>query len=333
MKSPNHAMRSIVMASAVAAGFSTFAPPTRAQSTTSPVQLVEALNGVFGSHAGARASHAKGVCARGEFAGDAAAALTRASFLRGGGKVDVTARFSVGGGNPKASDKSRSVRGLALRFHGADKTNTDLVMISAPVFFVNSPENFVKFLEARRPNPATGAADPDRVRAFQEAHPDARPQAAFLAAHNPPASYGTTPYWGANAFRFTNAAGQSVHARWRFEPVAGTMRLDADQLKSFADGFLVPELTERLKSGPVQFDAFLQVAAPGDSVIDPTVEWPSDRRQVRAGRLSITQLADQACDRELFNPLSLAEGIAASGDPTLVARPGSYAVSLGRRTQ
>ncbi|HYD33880.1 MAG TPA: catalase, partial [Methylophilaceae bacterium] len=33
----------------------------------------------------------------------------------------------------------------------------------------------------------------------------------------------------------------------------------------------------------------------------------------------------------LFNPLALPDGIAPSTDPILLARPGAYAVSFGRR--
>jgi catalase len=33
----------------------------------------------------------------------------------------------------------------------------------------------------------------------------------------------------------------------------------------------------------------------------------------------------------MFNPLTLVDGIEASEDPILLARPGAYAVSYGRR--
>jgi catalase len=35
----------------------------------------------------------------------------------------------------------------------------------------------------------------------------------------------------------------------------------------------------------------------------------------------------------MFNPLALVEGIEVSDDPILLARPGAYAVSFGRRLQ
>jgi len=35
----------------------------------------------------------------------------------------------------------------------------------------------------------------------------------------------------------------------------------------------------------------------------------------------------------LFNPLALPDGIEASADPVLLARPGAYAISYGQRAQ
>jgi catalase len=47
-------------------------------------------------------------------------------------------RFSVGGGNPNVSDKSRTVRGLSLRMKN-DADAYDLLMISGPVFSPRHP--------------------------------------------------------------------------------------------------------------------------------------------------------------------------------------------------
>src|SRR4051812_17615423 len=42
-------------------------PDSNPNAQPGPEELVNALNGVFGAHAGKRASHAKGFCATGEF--------------------------------------------------------------------------------------------------------------------------------------------------------------------------------------------------------------------------------------------------------------------------
>lgn len=305
-------------------------PASAPTPTQPPAAYVDALNAVFGKHPGARGSHAKGFCAIGHFVPNAdAAGLTTAAFLQGG-STPVVARFSTGGGNPKASDQTK-MRGMALRFTDARGEVTDLVAASAPVFFVGSIDHFIPYLEARRPDPATGKPDPAKVKAFNDSHADAQPQLAYLASAPIFSSYATTPYWAASAFRFTNAAGKTVHARWRIEPVAGRVGLSAEQLKTLGDTFLEAELTERLASGPARFDVWLQVAEPGDNVNDPSVAWPDTRRQVRMGQIAIERMAGQECDGLMFNPLTLAKGIAPSDDSTLKIRGAVYAESLGRR--
>ncbi len=290
----------------------------------SPVELVDALNGVFGKQVGARASHAKGVCVQGLFRPEAQSVL--ASPLWQQKEIPVEARFSVGGGNPKASDKGKTVRGLALHMG----KNWDLVLLSAPVFMVATPEEFMGFMAARRPDPATGKPDPARVKAFNEATPSTKAQITFLDKTPVAASYAQTPYWGVNAFVFTNAKGEKVHGRWRAEPRAGRVGLTDAQLSELGDDFLTPELTSRFRQGAVTFDLWLQLATTSDNVKDPSVMWSASNPEVRMGQIEISR-TDNACDPTMFNPALLPQGITLSEDPTLLVRAASYGVSLGRR--
>jgi catalase len=62
--------------------------------------------------------------------------------------VPVLARFSLGGGDPKAPDNAQdNVRGFAVKFDLGNGATTDIVTISAPVFFVQTPALFVEFLQ------------------------------------------------------------------------------------------------------------------------------------------------------------------------------------------
>src|SRR5512134_1871067 len=107
-----------------------------ADAAPTPAAFVNALEGTFGVHPGARRSHAKGICAEGYFVGNAAGAGLSKSALFSGERIPVVARFSVGGGNPKASDKGKTVRGLALQFSLPGNQRMLMANISAPVFFV-----------------------------------------------------------------------------------------------------------------------------------------------------------------------------------------------------
>ncbi len=304
--------------------------PAAMTDTTSPVVLVDALNGVFGKHA-ARASHAKGMCFSGQFQGAAdAKTLTRARMFEAGRSTPVIGRFSVGGGNPKAADNARSVRGIAVRATDGNE-RLDWVFVSAPHFFAQTPTQFAEFLKVRAPDPATGKPNPEAIAAFSKANPATTRQAAYIGSQPVPASYGTVPYWSTNAFIASNSAGKTQAIRWRFEPVAGRVGLSDDEAKAKGADFLRAELAERLAKGAVVFDVMAQLAQPGDQLLDPTDPWPADRAERLMGRLVIDRVADAACDRETFIPTSLPAGLAPSNDPVLQARAASYAVSLGRR--
>ena len=77
-----------------------------------PADLVDALNGVFGKHPGDRAAHTKGIC----LTGTSRLRPTRRNCQRPAHfakEVPITARFSLGGGNPQAPDNAQdNVRGL-----------------------------------------------------------------------------------------------------------------------------------------------------------------------------------------------------------------------------
>lgn len=327
--------RHTLLALAAAATLAGVAPGARAQAATAdPVRMVDALEGTFGTHAGFRRSHAKGVCAAGHFTATPEARALSVARVFDGARVPVVSRFSVGGGNPMASDKGRTVRGLAVAFDLPGEQRWLTSNLSAPVFFVGKPEHFAGFIEARRPDPATGRADPARVRAFNEAHPDTKPQIDWLAQNPVPASYAGAAYFGIHAFRFVDAQGRAQVAKWSFQPEAGLQGLTDAELAARPDHFLVDELRGRVAQAPVAYRLVLQLAEAGDPTTDPTVQWPATRRTVDAGRLVIDRVeagAGGACDGITYNPLVLPPGIQASADPVLNARAAPYAVSLGRR--
>lgn len=308
------------------------APSIVAATPPNPAEMIDALNGTFGRHAGARASHAKGQCVVGQF--EPTTELRRISrtplFKRP--VLDVVGRLSIGGGNPGVSDKSRSVRGLALRLND-DKGAYDLVMISEPVFFAATPESFVSFLQARVADPTTKKPDPQKIAAHNARYPDGKNQPALLASHAAPASYATTPYFTNNAFRFVDGAGQGTWARLILQPGAGTQYLDAEAEAKLPDNFLIPELTQRLAAGPVEYTLVAQRPGPQDSLVDSSQVWAGNGESpVPLGRLRITALAEPArCDGLTFVPTLLPDGIEPSDDPILKARAAAYAVSFARR--
>ena len=304
-----------------------------AAAETAPKDLVDALNGIFGQHAGKRASHAKGICAAGEFRPTGEGAQLSKAPLFAGAAVPVTIRFSMGGGNPAIADKTNVTRGMAIRFALPDESVADLVTISAPVFFARTPEDALQFLLVRKPDPATGKPDPGKVEEFSKAHPETTLQGAWLKAHPVPDSYLTTPFFGVNAFRFTNDRGQSVFGRWQIEPAGGVVGLSEEEAKSVSNDFLTEDLEERLAAGAADFQVHVQLAGEGDPITDPTAEWPATRERVHVGTISVNKVTGQDCDAIMFSPLALPPGIEPSEDPILAIRPAVYAESFLRRQQ
>lgn len=312
------------------------APIPAAAAEATPEALVDALNAVFGKHKGLRASHAKGVCAEGRWLPTAEArALSTSLLFAGEGRV--IARFSMAGGNPKVSDKSRTPRGLALHIELPGGAEHDFVLLSAPVFAAKDPDTFLGLLRARAPDPATGKPDPEKAKAFMDANPDTKVQPAYMAKAPITASYATTPYWGIHTFWLTDAQGAKKPVRWSFTPEAGVVGLSEEEQKQKGDDYLAAELHERLAKGPAAWTVRLHLGATGDPLDDPTATWPEDRPSVTVARLEI-RAADPpgekgACDPVMFRPDNLAPGFEPSADPILAIRSAAYAVSLARRME
>ena len=307
-------------------------PPALAQ--VDPSRLVDAFERAGGKYDGYRRSGAKGVCAVAEFVGSAEGRALSSASAFSGKPVPVIARFSMGGGNPKAPDNARSQRNLALQFDLPGGESWQMGNISAPVFGAATPEQLLGRLESLAPDAETKKPNPDRIKAFADANPEVLLQGKHFASQPVPASFGQVNYWGVHGFAFVNAAGQKQWGKWVFEPAGGTQGLSDDEAKAKGPDFLFDELRQRVAAGGVAFDFKLQLAQAGDRIDSAVTPLPEDRRKVTLGRLTIKSVAPDAggpCLTITYNPMVLPKGIEPSTDPMLAARASPYVVSLGRR--
>jgi catalase len=83
------------------------------------------------------------------------------------------------------------------------------------------PDEFLAFLRAQLPDPATGKAAPDAVPRFLDSHPATRAFIERLMRKPVPASYGQASYYAEHVFKFTAADGTSRFGRYRWMPEAG----------------------------------------------------------------------------------------------------------------
>jgi catalase len=305
-------------------------PISHAYAEADAESLVNALNAVFGKHEGVRAAHTNGICVKGNFVPTAeAASLTKAPHFNSKTPVGVIGRFSMGGGDPDASNAQKdNVRGIALHFDLGKENTTDLLMISAPVFVAKSPDQFLKLLTT------VATKDKEKIGAYFKDNPNSTRQAEWLNARPVPASYGTVNYWGIHAFTFTNAEGKKQIFKYKALPVAGEVGLSDDEAKAKDADFYRPELKDRLAKGPVQFTLTAILGEAGDPLDDPTALWPEDKRKsVTLGTISITDLEDpKTCDAGIFDPTNVVDGIEGPANDTIFPmRSQAYAVSLSRR--
>jgi catalase len=299
-------------------------------------RIVDALQDISGRHEGFRAVHAKGTLCAGTFtASPQAAAVCRAAHLQGG-EVRAHVRFSNGSGNPEGRDAAQDGRGMAVKLYLPGGATTDIVAISRRQFFVRTPEDFLEFTLARKPDPESGELDMEKLGAFFGAHPEAGPAVQEQLAARPPVSYATTAFNSLHAFRLTAPDGTQRWVRYHWEPEAGVAVIEDDEDARGRDrDYLQHELADRLAAGPAAFTLTAAVAQEGDPIEDPTLAWPDERETIELGRLEVTGLAfDRERDGDVlvFDPMRLTDGIEPSGDPILHARPWSYAESVFRRT-
>jgi catalase len=296
------------------------------------VDLVDALNTLFGAHPGFRAAHAKGLDCEGSFQpAPAAAALSRAGHFQKAA-VPATIRFSNTTGVPNIpdGDPNATPKGIGIKFHvpGGD---TDIVAHTANGFPVGTAEEFLEFLRAAAAS-GPNVPEPTPVQKFVGAHPETL---RFVQLPKPtPVSFAQTSYFAAHAFRFVNAQGQARFGRYFIRPLASEQYLDASEAAKKSSNFLFDEIRQRLAKSPAEFRIWLQLANDGDPTHSAALVWPDDRKQVELGTLTIKAVAahsDTAQKRLIFDPSRLIDGIELGNDPLVLDRGGVYSVSFSRR--
>jgi catalase len=296
-----------------------------------PARFVDEFERVNGIHSGFRRNHAKGVCVRGFFDSNGQGTRLSKAVVFGSGRVPVIGRFSLGSGDPHATDALTTVRGLGLQFSLPDGEEWRTAMIDLPVFPFKDAQAFYDNLVASQPDPSTHKPDPAKGAAFLASHPDTVRALTIIKSGVPSSGFDNAAYYGLNAFRFVNADGASTYVRWTLAPVqpyvAGT---GGSQDKNFLFDGLIASIHQH----PLQWHLVITVAQPGDPTDNATIPWPEGREQVDVGTLTLDSVESEETSpaRDInFDPLVLPAGMAPSNDPLLSPRSAIYSQSFTRR--
>ena len=295
--------------------------------------LLQQFDRLFGLNPGFRPAHAKGTMLEGVFTPlPQAASLSWAPhFIRESTPVSV--RFSNSTGVPLIPDNDPNAdpRGLAIRFHLAERVHTDIVSHSVDGFPTHTGAEFLELVTAIA-STTPDSPHPTPIEAFLGSHPAAL---AFVQTPKPaPSSFGRETYFGVTAMRFLNRDGASRYGRYRIVPDAGNDHLSAEALAAKEPNYLFDEIAARVASGPVKFKIVVQLANEGDEVNDATIHWPADREIFEVGDLVLTApVADDAAEQKhiIFDPIPRVDGIEPSDDPLLELRAAIYLISGRRR--
>jgi catalase len=295
-----------------------------------PARFTDGFEQVNGVHPSFRRNHAKGVGVSGFFDSNGdGVRISKATVFRPG-RVSVIGRFSLGVGLPEAADTPKAVRGLGLQFTLPDGEVWRSAMINQPAFPFRTPEAFYERMIASKPDPTTGKPDPARIEAFAVRHPETVKAMAFINSQPLSSGFADSTFYGLNAFRFMNAAGDSTPVRWLMQPVDPPITAPESKDKNYLFDGLIAQLHDK----PLRWRLIVVIGQPGDPTNDATIPWPAERERVDVGVLTLDQVEsdDTSAARDVnFDPLVLPVGIAPSDDPLLSARSAVYSQSYTRR--
>ena len=296
-----------------------------------PDSFIKAFAWVNGKQSGFRKNHAKGVAVAGYFESNGnGRELSSAAVFRSA-RTPVQGRFSLAGGNAHAADSAATARGLGLAFGFPGGAQWRTAMLNLPVFPDNSPQGFYDRLLASKPSPDTGKPDPGAMAAFLAAHPETAKAMKIIGRTPPTPGFADSTFRSLNTFYFVNESGTRTPVRWSLVPL--TL---APPRPSTGPNALFDDLVRQLRTGPLQWKLMIAVGRPSDSLNDATIPWPTDRRVIDAGTMTLTfidtERAGNARDIN-FDPLVLPPGIERSDDPLLSPRSAVYAASYRLRAR
>ena len=287
-----------------------------------------------GPYEGFRRAHAKGICITGAFLATPGARSLSSAAVFGGLPVPVTGRFAESPPDPYGADAAAGVRSMALRLQPQEGAEWRMAINDTLGLAVSTPQAFYEYQVASRPDPRTGKPDPTNMGAYLRKHPETVAFAARMKAKPLASGFANDSYNSVDGFIFVAPDGGRQLVRWSMQAEDVFATLTPEERASRSGNYLFDDLLGRVARGPMKWRLVATIAVPGDPNKAAEV-WPSERRHVEMGELTISHAESEAtgnCRDLNFDPLVLPPGIEPSDDPIPFARSAVYSESFRRRS-
>ncbi len=266
-------------------------------------------------------NHSKGFCTAGEFIPSKSLSVDVPLLKQG--SINAEVRYSLGGAI--LDDKSKT-RGMALRLLGKDNQWT-MVMLNTEINFAKNPQEFGQFFEMRIP--VNGKVDTKKIAKLTKEVDSYRNFEAYTSKMGI-SKLENTPYYSIHTFMF-NKNGKTYPAKFKFIPKDGIKYLSEAELAKLDKDFLVSEFKKYVKNKPIEYDMYLVYANDGDIIDDTTALWQGDHKEEYVGTLKVEKYLGNDCNKDVFFPSDLPEGIQPPKDPLFDIRNATYGITFGRR--
>ena len=295
---------------------------------------MDAMEKYTGVEKGYRRAHPRGLVCGGTFqATGEARQLSKAEHLQGA-VIPVQVRLSNASGSPWAPDRisprKGKVLGLALRFRLPSGGLASWAAANLPSFLARTPEDFVRITRAQK-KWLFGKPNPFKLISYICSRPSALSGIKAAATLPAVASFAEVRFNGMHTYYLEADGGRRQAFRYSWQPIEKAFEAPGEKQ---CGQYLLNELKQRLKAGPLQWNLVFHFPSADDPLDDATRAWPDSRPSIVAGTLTVDHVEPDQLELEslVFDPTGVVPGIELSSDPLLRFRSEVYRVSHNRRT-
>lgn len=276
-----------------------------------------------------KVNHTKGFCASGEFVPSDGITKILDIPLLANKSIKAQMRYSLGGGNENASDKSKS-RGLAIKMQNSNDA-WEIVALNTEINFAKNAKEFYEFFALRVPQ--NGKINTQRLMQETKKVASYRNYETYMQSIGISPSVAHTSYHSIHTFFAKSKQKEILPVKFKFVPLLGEVVLNDDELAKKSDNFLHSDFKSRIKKGAISYKMVAIIANKGDVIDDTTSLWSNRHREIEIGLLNVRKLESDKCNSEVFMPNILPQGISEPKDKLFDVRNEVYAITFSRRQQ